>query len=110
MRWDLLAFVGRLVLLGIIFLLPIILLVLLLSRITGRALRWLVSVLAVDLSFFLCLFVGLRLDPNSQHLSLQERLLASLLVVLVLTVIISIVSPMRKIVLRMVRELISRWT
>jgi hypothetical protein len=105
---KLLAFGGRLLVLGIIFLLPLISLAVFHDRIQSKSLRWLVSIVAVDLSFFLCAFVGLHLDPSSQHLSTQERLATSLVVVAVLTLAIAVVIPLRRAIAHLVQRFFSR--
>lgn len=97
--WRFLAFVCRLLLLGILFLIPLVLLAWFQDKIGNKYLRLIISIAAVDLSFFLCSFVGLYLDPHSQHLSGQERLIISLLIVLALTSVICVVLPLRKLIL-----------
>ena len=94
--WKYLVFVGKLLLLGIVFLLPLFLFAWYHGRTESKSLRSIASFLAVDLSFFFCSFVGLCLDPKYQHLSLWERFIASLLVVLALTLIMIVTLPLRR--------------
>lgn len=106
--WNLVVFAGKVFLLGIVFLLPLFLLAWFQGRIKSKSLYWLVSFVAVDLSFFLCSFVGLCLDPKYQHLSLWERLIVSLLVVLALTLIIFVTLPLRRLASSLFNKLLSR--
>jgi hypothetical protein len=94
--WRFAIFVGKVFLLGIVFLLPLFLFAWFQGRIRSKSLYWLASFAAVDLSFFLCSFVGLCLDPKYQHLSLWQRLTVSFLVILALTLIIIVTLPLRR--------------
>ena len=94
--WKFVVFLGKVFLLGIVFLLPIFLFARFQGRIKNKSLYLLASLAAVDLSFFLCSFVGLYLDPRAQSLSLWERLIVSLLFIIVLTVIMIITLPIRR--------------
>jgi hypothetical protein len=97
---DLVVFVGKVVLLGVIFIVPVSVFAWFQGRIKNRRLHWPASLAAVALSlFFLCSFVGLSLEPASDRLTVAQRLIASLAVVGVLTVIIVITLPLRRLAL-----------
>lgn len=106
--WRFLAFSGRLLLLGVLFLTPLVTLAWFQNRIENKHLRLIISIVTVDLSFFLCSFIGLYLDPHSQHLSGRERLITSLLIVLALTLVICIVLPLRKLASSLFHRFFSR--
>lgn len=93
---NLMIFVGKVFLLGVVSLLPIFLFAWFQGRIKDKSLYRLVSFAAVDLSFFSCLFVGLCLDPRAQSLSLWERLTVSLLFILTITLIMVVALPLRR--------------
>jgi antibiotic biosynthesis monooxygenase (ABM) superfamily enzyme len=93
---NFLIFVGKVFLLAIVSLLPVFLFAWYQDKIKSKSLRWFISFAAVDLSFFLCSFVGLCLDPRAQNFSLSQRLLVSLLFVITLTLIMIVSLPLRK--------------
>lgn len=88
---------GKLFLLATVFLVPLLLFVWYHRRTESESLRSIASFVTVILSFFLCSFVGLCLDPKYRDLSLGERLLASLLFATALGLIMIVSIPLRKI-------------
>lgn len=105
---NFLIFVGKVFLLGVVSLLPVFLFAWYQGKIESKSLRGLVSFVAVDLSFFLCSFVGLCLDPQAQHLTLWERLIVSLIVILVLTLIMIVTLPLRRLASSLFSRFFSR--
>jgi len=91
--WGLLTIVGRFLLLGIVFLLPLFLLAWFQSKIRSRWLLWIASLGAIGSAFFLFAFFGYSLDPKYRDVPLAQRLGLSLLIAAVVTLAIAVIQP-----------------
>jgi accessory gene regulator protein AgrB len=84
--------IGKLLLIGIVSLLPIFLFAWFQGRIRSKRL-WLASLVAIGLAFFLFAFLGYSLDPKYGDVPLVQRLRVSLLVATVLALAIAVIQP-----------------